>query len=381
MDAGARRILCLDGLRGLAALWVVVGHAMLLTAFKVPILSNPDLGVDLFILLSGYLMTYQYQVRKAKEDWSAPSTWIAFWVRRFFRLSPLYFTLLVIALAFGSIIYAERSFIDISLGRHMQVRERYEDFSASNLAMHLTYLFGLVPAYAFRTPLPDWSLGLEMQFYAVFPILVLVSMRLGWLRTCLLVVLAAAGVVLALRWLDVRYPMPSFLPLKMHLFAAGILIAASRGKLFYFLIIVVLAAIPYGGKFDPFHVLSREFIVSLFFFLINFQHVRLIGFVADLLGSGFFFWLGELSYGCYLIHLLVLHPVASAVIRHFGPSQAPLIRFMIAFPIVAIASYALAFVGYRLLEKPGQQWGRQLLNRMNLGSKSRQTVAEQIDAP
>lgn len=41
------RIECLDGLRGLAALWVLVGHCMLLTGFMVPILSKPDLGVDL----------------------------------------------------------------------------------------------------------------------------------------------------------------------------------------------------------------------------------------------------------------------------------------------------------------------------------------------
>ncbi|CAH2786711.1 MAG: Acyltransferase 3 [uncultured Caballeronia sp.] len=43
----------------------------------------------------------------------------------------------------------------------------------SNVVTHLTYTFGMFPRYAFNTPLPDWSIGLEMQFYAVFPLLML----------------------------------------------------------------------------------------------------------------------------------------------------------------------------------------------------------------
>ncbi|MBH9538896.1 acyltransferase, partial [Novosphingopyxis sp. YJ-S2-01] len=58
-----RRVACLDGLRGLAALWVLFGHLVILTGFRLPVLSKPDLGVDLFILLSGFLMVFQYRLR------------------------------------------------------------------------------------------------------------------------------------------------------------------------------------------------------------------------------------------------------------------------------------------------------------------------------
>ena len=47
----------LDGLRGFASLWVLVGHAMFLTGYKVMILAEPDLAVELFIIISGFLMT------------------------------------------------------------------------------------------------------------------------------------------------------------------------------------------------------------------------------------------------------------------------------------------------------------------------------------
>ena len=86
----------LDGLRGFASLWVLVGHAMFLTGYKVMILAEPDLAVELFIIISGFLMTFHYQARQAREPWTAPDTWRIFWVRRFFRIAPLYYVCLAL---------------------------------------------------------------------------------------------------------------------------------------------------------------------------------------------------------------------------------------------------------------------------------------------
>ena len=90
--AGAR-IGCLDGLRGAAALWVLIGHAMLLTGLRVPLLSSPDLAVDLFILLSGFLMAYHAE--RSRDDQGQPATWAKFWAKRFFRIAPLYWMAVV----------------------------------------------------------------------------------------------------------------------------------------------------------------------------------------------------------------------------------------------------------------------------------------------
>lgn len=377
------RIECLDGLRGLAALWVLIGHCLILTGFSLPILGKPDLGVDLFILLSGFLMTFQFQLRKDREDWARPATWAAFWTRRFFRISPLYFVLLAAALLAGKAIYADRVVIDSFLGQPLQAPERYTDASASNIALHVTYLFGLLPEYAFRTPLPDWSLGLEMQFYAVFPFAVLLAGRFGWIRTALCVSILSVSIALLAGALGAAYPMPSFLPLKMHLFAAGTLIAAAleRQQAACLAAAAVLVAIPIGGKTDLLHLVVREGIFLGFFALVHWRAIPWIDRLSRLLGAPPFHWLGELSYGVYLVHLLVLHRVAAWTIEEWAQDMPAAARFTLTFAITAPIAYGLAYASYRLVELQGQSLGRAVIARFGRSKLARQTRAEEYAAP
>ncbi|WP_240320751.1 acyltransferase family protein [Sphingomonas crusticola] len=326
------RIECLDGLRGIAALWVLVGHCMILTGFFLPILGQPDLGVDLFIYLSGFLMVFQYDLRKSREDWRKPDVWMGFWVRRFFRLSPVYFLLLTVALLAGRAMYADRVLIDTFVGAPLQMPERYIDASAANFLMHLTYAFGLVPGYSYRTPLPDWSLGLEMQFYAAFPFVVLFARRIGWLAAASCVAMLAVGAVVALKAMQIAFPMPSFLALKMHMFLAGMLIAAAgKQKVPYLLLAMGLAAIPIGGQRDVLHLVVRELLLIIVFGLIHWRSTSLFDRASAVLGSPPFHWLGELSYGVYLIHLLILHAVAAWAIARWGHGISSAVRFLPCF--------------------------------------------------
>jgi len=383
-----RRVECLDGLRGVAALWVLLGHMMILTGFRLPLMSKPDLGVDLFILLSGFLMMFQYRLRAGREDWTAPATWGAFWTRRFFRLAPLFYVTLAAALIAGPAIYADRVAIDGFLGQSLQPSERYLDGSLANIVLHLTFLFGFLPDYAFRTPLPDWSLGLEMQFYLLFPFLVLLGRRFGWLTSAFIA--AGGGVVVAqlAAAAGLDYPMPSFLPLKLQLFLSGMLLAAgadeSRPRLWLRLgAAMLLAAIPIGGDQDLLHFAVRELLVFGFFALVHLRSLGLIDWISRLLGSRPFHWLGELSYGAYLIHLLILQPVAAAVIGQFGTGLGAIGRFALTGAIVIPATYVLAFVTYRLVELPGQRLGKAVIKRaVGRGTpRAHQTVPEKIAAP
>jgi len=382
----ARRVECLDGLRGLAAFWVLIGHMMILTGFRLPLVSKPDLGVDLFILLSGFLMVFQYQLRAGSEDWNAPGTWTAFWTRRFFRLAPLFYVTLAVALIAGPVIYESRVAIDSFLGQALQPRERYADASLANIAAHLSFVFGVLPGYAFRTPLPDWSLGLEMQFYLAFPFLVLLARRTGWVPAALIAAGAGAAAALLAMAAGLDYPMPSFLPLKLHLFLCGMLIAADPGPgrrvWLHLAAAMLLAAIPIGGDQDALHFAVRELLVLGFFALVHLRRLGAIDGVARLLGSRPFYWLGELSYGTYLIHLLILQPVAAAVIGRFGTGLSAPERFAVTGAIVVPVTYGLAYLAYRLVELPGQRLGKAVIRRATgSAARSRQTAPEELAAP
>ncbi len=362
------RVDCLDGLRGLAALWVLVGHAHILTGFSLPVIGDPDLGVDLFIMLSGFLMVFHYQRRKEREPWEASNTWITFWVRRYFRIAPLYYVMLVAALTLGPFIYDSRMVIDGFNGVEPQLASRYLDSSLTNYLAHLTFLFGFSPDYAFRTALPDWSIGLEMQFYAALPFIMILVGRIGWIKG--IVGASFAGIVISyvLNRLGIFFPMPTFLPLKMHIFAAGMLLAGAlrtdKIRAYQFaMIAIVLVLAPLGGGKDLMHQFVRIALVLIFFAFIHTHRLpeplaKLLRPIGAWLGNGFFHSLGELSFGAYLIHLMVMQPVIAYLIKTTDVSDP--VRWALSLVITMPIVYGLAWVGYNLIEMPGQNVGRGL---------------------
>ncbi|MBP1884185.1 acyltransferase family protein [Sinorhizobium mexicanum] len=367
------RIDCLDGLRGVASLWVMIGHALLLTGWRLPILSEPDLGVDLFIMLSGFLMVFHYQLRAAKEPWELTSTWGSFWIRRFLRIAPLYYVLLAVAFALGAWLFESRMIIDAFLGRTPQAPYRYLDNGLTNGLMHASFLFGLSPDYAYRTPLPDWSIGLEMQFYAVFPFIMLLLKKGGWLKGALFTALVAVAIVSTAGVLGVRFPMPAFLPLKMHIFLCGMLLAlglhAGRSKaLLHGGAAVALALLPIGGDMTMTKMLMRVMLVAVFFALLyhrlidNVVGIRLRA-LSSSLGNGFFHWLGELSFGAYLWHLIFLQPIAAYFIAAFGDTITAPMRFAVVTAILVPLVYAAACMTFLAVERPGQRLAKRVIGR------------------
>ncbi|MDX8434826.1 acyltransferase [Mesorhizobium abyssinicae] len=367
------RVECLDGLRALAAMWVLVGHCLLLTGWRVPILGEPDLGVDLFIMLSGFLMVFHYQLRQDKEPWQRPETWLKFWTRRCFRIAPLFYVMLFLALALGPYLYESRTVIDDFLLRSHQAPERYLDSGLKNIVAHLLFLFGLLPNFAYRTPLPDWSLGLEMQFYAVFPAVMLLVRRLGWIRSAVLIAALGGLVVFAMGQMSMHFPMPSFLALKMQVFLCGMLLAgvphASRPRpILYLALAMLLAALPYGGEYGLGKLLIREVLVMGFFALVLYRMLPgmagvVAARIATTLGNRFFHLMGELSFSIYLIHLLVLQPVAAFVITQYGHDLVAPLRFAIVLLIVVPTVSLLSWITYNLIEIPGQKAGRFVVRR------------------
>lgn len=369
----------LEGLRGLASLWVLLGHICLLVQCRIPLLYDPGMGVDLFILLSGYLMAKNYQERREKEPWNSPDTFRKFWLRRFFRIAPLYYLLLVVALIFGSWFGEMRDIIASAWPTTATASSRYADHSAMNIFSHLTFIFGLLPAWSFRTVLPDWSIGLEMQFYLLFPFIMLLVMRYGFAVSATLLMV----VCLAARWLFPDYfnafPMPSMILIKLPLFLAGMLIshAVMQNNLRYCALALLAPVIAWQMHIAETHLrLLAECVMITGMTLLLWQPDeenrlrRITATPRKLLTCRFSLFLGDVSYSVYLLHLMIVLPTIGLLVRYTGfAHQPPLIRFLIVTSIALPAVWLIAVALYHKVEKRGIALGKQLLSGAKMKSE------------
>src|SRR5205085_2781626 len=216
------RVGFLDGIRGLAAFWVMTGHILIAHNTYFPILTWVNLPVDAFMMISGFLMVYQTRARESREPFQRFRSWVLFWLRRYFRIAPLYYVIFIIVLAFSQY---QRGF-DGAFQYQTWEGNRVEHHAfAWNVFNHLTFTFGLSPKFERTVLIPDWSISLEMQFYALFPFIMLAGSRFGWLKFASIVGAACITIDLVFAPFLHQFTLPSILILKINVFLAGMLIA------------------------------------------------------------------------------------------------------------------------------------------------------------
>ncbi len=361
----------LEGLRGLASLWVVLGHICILTQFNFPILSDPGIGVDLFILLSGFLMAKNYMSRKGVEPWEDKSTVVKFWTRRFFRIAPLYYTLLIVAIVLGPWYGDMRDIISSFYPTTATSATKYSDQSFSNIITHITFIFGFIPRFSFNTVLPDWSIGLEMQYYFLFPFIMLVVMRFGFAKTCISIMVMCLVLIKLMPDYFRSFSMPSMIAVKLHLFIAGMLISeAVRQKNILFILAAMLAplfSVLINIKTSHIRVLSEAamilFIAAILWETTGknlFYSPMLIA--KKILTNKIVVILGDVSYSVYLLHLLIVLPAVAIILNHTQLSNLPgYLRFasvaLVSLPII----YGMAYFLFKFIEKPGIKFGKMIL--------------------
>lgn len=366
----------LDGLRGIAALWVLLSHVLILTGGKyIPFLSWGDLAVDLFMLLSGFLMAHNYIARQSKEPWTSSRTVYQFWVRRFFRIAPLYYPVLLIALMVGPQLGHFRHEIAQIWPITATAPTRYTDQSLDNVFMHVSFLFGFSPDYAFRTALPDWSIGLEMQFYLFFPLIMLAFLRLSPIVATALFIGICLAIRLLFRDFIMSFQMPALLAIKLYVFLIGIWIAQARSERTMLRGLIIgagLATMWLLMERSPVALARLLLVIGMFYLMNNgtlpgSQALTAITLrLRRVLSCKPAMFMGETSYSVYLAHLLIAIPVAGLCTHYPGFVQLRnLERFGLAAAIIIPLSYLMGWLLYNLIEKPGIQVGRQILARLH----------------
>ena len=153
----------LTGVRFIAAGLVVLYHYMNSSEYVAPvflknIVGHGYIGVNFFYILSGYILTYNYD----SSRFSNLSSKLNFWRARFARVYPLY--IFTFVLMFGILVFQNYVRGNIS-----------EFFNYKNNLYMIFYWAGLQNWFVYYTGLlhvPSWSISCEIFFYFMFPFLI-----------------------------------------------------------------------------------------------------------------------------------------------------------------------------------------------------------------
>ena len=333
------RIRDLDGLRGLAALAVLLAHLFGEPAHGFKGLSLGWLGVSVFFALSGYLIG-----GIILDDIGKPGFFRSFFTRRAARITPIYLavvglTLAALAAASGTV------WADATL----------------HPAAYLTFTTNIVIALGAdggHWLLPTWTLAVEEQFYLLLPLLIALAPR-RWLPLILLLLCAgsvvfravlfplqaeAAGMLLPGRWDTLLYGvLAAWLQrntdLRPRLGVLRIIVLGAVAAL-----VAVLATGSYGLT-----VIASPALVGV-------ASAGLI-LLAALGQSDMRFartpvlvWFGSISYGLYLVHQPI-NGLLHGLILGSRPDVGSAPQLAVT-ALAAGASILLAWISWTRFEKP-----------------------------
>lgn len=342
----------IEGLRALAILLVVGAHA------GVPGLAGGFVGVDVFFVLSGFLIT-GLLLRELAQTGSI--AFGDFYVRRLRRLLPALILMLVVTSLAAAFVLAPAEQLQQPSAAAMAA------LWMSNIHFALEKLDYFAPGSDANLFLHTWSLGVEEQFYLVWPVLLLglIGRRLQHVTRTRLVMLGIIALgVLVSGVLTLRTPQWAFylMPVRAWEFAAGALIwlgmrghveglSGSRvGKaLAQFagwtgLALVVVPAFVYGAA-TPYPGWQAAIpVLGTVGMLWAGSHGNGTG-VSRVLSGRPMQWLGRISYSWYLWHWPVLLLATSSM-----GSRSPWVRG----GAVAV-SLLIAVASHRWIEYPARQ--------------------------
>ena len=319
--------------------------------FKLLGVGGGYLGVDIFFVLSGYLISGMLR-RKSHLHWKEALS--SFYLRRFWRISPALFFTITATLAIGWFVYLPEDYARLGISSAFSAIFISNFFFAEEAGYFDT-------ASAFKPLLHTWSLAVEIQFYLLWPILFLFANRLservqGWLLWLLVIV----SFILALVF-SFTDPAVSFyaMPFRLWEFSFGALCALPAANTFAkkcgifrepirLTALGVLLACTYfyhdlllwPAPFAALPVIAATLLIAT---EENGEAVSSSNFTSAILGWWPIVWLGEISYSLYLVHW----PIVTINNMISWPGSSTTVR-----AVLLLLCIPLAWLLYRFIEQP-----------------------------
>ena len=157
----------IDGLRCIAVMVVVLYHASF-SFYEKAMFPGGFAGVDIFFVISGYLITFILLTEMADENFS----FLSFYERRARRILPALFFVMLASMPFAWVYMLPKSF------------QEYAGSLISSTGFLSNFYFLSLQEYAaeeslYKPFIHTWSLSVEEQFYLVLPVFLLISWKLA----------------------------------------------------------------------------------------------------------------------------------------------------------------------------------------------------------
>jgi peptidoglycan/LPS O-acetylase OafA/YrhL len=341
----ANHLVFVDSMRGVAVCGVVAVHLAVMlnvTGMLGTIMHLGMYGVQLFYLVSALTLMMSMAKRNRLEAYPT----LNFFIRRFFRIAPaFYLTILVYCLWNGS-----RS-----------------TFSFRHLLLVMAFLNGWRPDLINNAPVVgQWSIAVEMTFYLVLPWLFagIRSFRSALVAWYMSIAFYPLYFPLAARlavWEGFAHNNPGdfgyyWFPSQFPIFLTGMAL--------YFILKEnrdlwrsILPFVPGGVFLIVMNFLVRDPMLTP---VVGLAGVVLVALTARhslrIIVNRYFARMGEVSFSAYLCHPLVVMLIMGFFKSHMG--QAPLVTFTLAYAVTLAIVFAISYVSWTFIEKPGQRLGK-----------------------
>ena len=336
----------IDGLRAVAVISVIIYHAKFEIIFNdklYKVLPGGFLGVDIFYVISGYLITYLILERIKINSFS----FLDFYERRARRLLPTLFAVIAISVIAGWI---------------LMMPGQLKDFSGSaisSLFFLSNFWFWLTDSYfadtsSLKPLLHTWSLSIEEQFYLIFPPFLYFLYKKKIKNIKLLFIILIVGSLLFANLGNIYFKNLNFylLPSRIWELSVGVIIAhyhvnekvIEQKKLSNFFTIIGITLIllpfflfndqtPHPSIFTVFTIIGTAIII---------YYNKDFSLVKNILSTKLFVGFGLISYSLYLWHFPVFafKEIKSSRLSEFDKLES------VFFVII------LSVLSYYIIEKP-----------------------------
>ncbi len=332
----------LDGIRAVAVFLVMFYHYFqgINNTLILKIVSIGQTGVDLFFVLSGFLITRILLNTKTDIHFFKN-----FFIKRVLRIFPAYYFFLFIGYFVLPIILS------------------IPFYSFSLQIYHYLYLqnFAFTFNWSYIGPKHFWSLSVEEHFYLFWPF-VIYYLNIFYIQIAIIIMIFVA-LILRLIMFNNGYEVFYFTFTRIDSLAIGAILSiiefnkhSQKITLVHFLCIGIISLliagllfISFSGSGLPFIQLSKYTLISLFYFGIIGATIKLknSSILSKLLQNKFFMYSGKISYGLYIFHILAFRFANYLTYNSNQKSTHSILNFCLSI----IIAFLFSTICYYLIEQ------------------------------